>query len=209
MKTLFLFTAAGMGISLCASLALGADDARPAGATIVRIATLEKVDQSVWYLQLINGDLGFWANTRGQASEPNPPSIPIDAGGYSRQNNHFVKVGAMLRVSLSPEERKRSKEQAAKDRGYLTGDYSTKLPRVILTKEPTKYSRWTFVHIDGNIHHDGEECYIKNDNDLGKDAWLSLEDKGVHYTGGEEVRRPTLSFEKKLRFFVEDVNIGK
>ena len=88
----------------------------------------------------------------------------------------------MLQVRAEPEKR------IEKDGWYLTGDYSTKPPRVILTKEPTKFSHWAFVETDKTPScgdpEEGIDRYIKNLNDEGEDAWLVMEDKCVKYKGG-------------------------
>lgn len=78
---------------------------------------------------------------------------------------------------------------------YLTADYSTNPPGVILAEKPTKHSRWTITRIGV------ESAYIKNENPSGKDAWLSMEKEGVKTKadGADSVwlRRPILSFSEK------------
>ena len=115
----------------------------------------------------------------------------------------FVRDGSFLRVFIYPDVRAKSKEQAATHGWYLTGDYATTPPHVILTKEPSKYSRWTFTKIPKKIGSDGYYAHIQNENDHGKAAWLSMEQKGVRYKAGIETLKPILSFKEKLEFYVE------
>ena len=133
--------------------------------------------------------------TRDAPAPPNPV--------HNKLSFRFVKDGAMIRV--------RTKSGEIEQNGwYLTGDYSTKPPRIIVTKEPTKYSRWTLVEAPNTSDpEEGINRYIRNDNDQGKDAWLSTEDKGVQIKGGWDVRKPTLSFEKKTLYYVYNPNSGK
>ena len=113
------------------------------------------------------------------------------------------------------------KEAAAKVGWYLTADYSTKPPRVILTKEPTVSSRWTFIgqSVSGSS---SVRCYLRNYNDDGKEAWLGMEkiatayckaQKTPAFAGGDVktrywktfVCKPVLSFTEKTPFDVLDV----
>ena len=101
-----------------------------------------------------------------------------------------------------------SKALLAKDRWYVTADYSTKPAQVVLTKKPTKYSRWSWSYVPRTKNaapgKESQDYYIRNENDLGKDAWLAVEKKGRTYHGGI-ARRAVLSFEKKTSFDVVDV----
>lgn len=193
-------------VALASALILGGyralrGEELPAGwAKFVTIRTYEEFDGAQWYLILMNGELGFFA--RGVApSDPNTRSIPTK-GGQASQDGCFTVDGAMLRMDVRKEHRERFKEQDAKHGWYLTADYSTDPPSVILAKKPTKYSEWTFEKIrwEGS-GPEGYDVYIKNDNDLGKPAWLSMADKGIRYKGGSELRKPILS-KKKIPFYV-------
>jgi hypothetical protein len=122
---------------------------------------------------------------------------------------HYFWDGTHLRVRPGDDDKSRwSKEETAKDGWYVTADYSTKPPRVILTKEPTKDSRWRFVEASRGSHY-----YIKNENDRGKDAWLDMEDTGKRYSWGKpdsgyrdvRVYKAILSFHNKRDFFVNDI----
>jgi hypothetical protein len=71
------------------------------------------------------------------------------------------------------------KEAVAKNGWYLTGDYSTDPPRVIVTERATASSRWTFVG--------SGPWYLKNENGHGgKDAWVALQERGKRYSTSEE-----------------------
>ena len=91
---------------------------------------------------------------------------------------------------------------------YLSGSYDKKGGEVLLTKEPGKYSNWEFV---ASGKHSGEVTYyfIKNTNDLGKDAWLTVGPPVIRYKGSFEVMKAELSFDEKQEFGVEDAESGK
>ncbi len=134
-------------------------------------------------------------------------------------SDQFVRRGDFLRVKMNPMSisvarnvnRDFSRELLRKDAWYVSADYSTKPPRVILAEKPTKYSRWSWVTVPrkDNLAHTSKDYYVKNDNDLGKDAWLAVEDEGRTYSGGvyERIaaRKAILSFDKKTLFGVVDV----
>jgi hypothetical protein len=151
------------------------------------------------------GLLGFCRWKRVDAANRSaPPSGPA-----KRAPNfyyvHYVWDGTHLRVHPGEEDKREwRKEAIAKDGWYVTADYATKPPRVIVTKEPTKYSRWRFIRTEGY-----QRYYIKNENDLGKDAWLRLEatDQRFARSDAREARvyKAVLSFDKKEKFFVNDI----
>ena len=95
-----------------------------------------------------------------------------------------------------------------RDGQYLTADYSRNPPNVILTKEPTKDSRWGFIAAPTGRW----QYYIKNENDRGKEAWLDMEDTGKGYSAREgrvgyrdiRIYKPVLSFRDKREFSVID-----
>ena len=92
---------------------------------------------------------------------------------------------------------------------------------MILTKEESKYSHWSFTPLNDNharVAGNDIDCFVRNDNDLGKPAWLSIEKAGVLKLGPQIVsnqtvadicRRPTLSFEHKTKFNIGDPSDGK
>lgn len=123
----------------------------------------------------------FWTRST------NDPRLPVARGESSRL---FEKRGELLRLygDATP-------AGIAKDRlnygWYLSADYSIEPPQVTLTKEPTKYSRWSYIPA-GNGRY-----YVKNENDLGKDAWLTMAKDGMEMNTGGGVallRKPILSF---------------
>jgi hypothetical protein len=68
---------------------------------------------------------------------PDSPPLP----DYSL---HFLRDGQMLRVKVAPrgagvEKGIVSNKLLAKDRWYLTADFATDPPHVILTENPTKH----------------------------------------------------------------------
>jgi hypothetical protein len=131
---------------------------------------------------------------------------------------HYVWDGTHLRIRPGQyDEREWSKEIIAKDGWYVTADYSTKPPRVILTKEPTEDSRWRFVEASSSHY------FIKNENSGWKNAWLNLKedttkryssvDKGLSDARGNSRNRywegsvyeAVLSPDEKAEFFVNDI----
>jgi hypothetical protein len=121
---------------------------------------------------------------------------------------HYFWDGVHLRVRPGNDHLNEwSKEETAKNGWYVTADYSTDPPRVILTKDPTTHSKWRFAATPRRRHY-----YIENVNDQGKDAWLSLEDSGKTYSWGRpdagyrtvRVYMAVLST-KPRDFFVNDI----
>jgi hypothetical protein len=90
----------------------------------------------------------------------------------------------------------------AKDGWYVTADFSTDPPQVVLTEKPTKGSSWASVNADYPA------CYLfKNVDAPGEAVWLTMAKEGKTYRGGI-ARKPILSTEKS-RFFIDDANSGK
>jgi len=156
-------------------------------------------------LSITDGKLCFQTissnTTKPSPDTPSVPEVPDFSFG-------FVRDGSFLRVFIYADMRAKSEKLAAKHGWYLTGDYSTTPPRVILTKEATKYSRWTFINIPKKTGSDGYYAHIKNENDLGKDAWLDIGEKDVLYKARIEALKPLLSFKEKVEFYVEDLVEG-
>ncbi|MGD0896797.1 MAG: hypothetical protein ABR915_03105 [Thermoguttaceae bacterium] len=150
---------------------------------------------------------------------PDPAALPFPRSSYVR----YEWDGTHLRVHPGQDDKLQwSKDAIAKDGWYVTGDYSTNPPRVVVTKESTKNSRWSFV--PGTLWG---RYYLKNENDTGTEAWLYLKDTKKRYSvvnyysdshGNRletywegSVYDAILSAEKKIPLIVEDVkaNNGK
>ncbi len=151
------------------------------------------------WLSVVDGQLRFssW-HAGGQAGEPALGPAPEASYG-------FVPDGPFLRVYVDAEKRAKSEELAEKHGWYLSADYLASPPQVVLTPAPTDHSRWTLVKADHTYGH----RYIRNENDLGRAAWLGIAEQGVCYQGGLEARGVTLSAEQKLLFLVADLDDGK
>jgi hypothetical protein len=158
-----------------------------------------------WDLRLVDDELCFVSVLAGNTPPPNAPMFKNRRPSILCPE--FVKDGAHWRANLRERGSEMPKHLMAKNGWYVTGDYSSDPARVILTKLPTKYSSWRFVVTGGGT--DGYNSWIKNDNDLGRDTWLSIEEKGVLYTGGWEVRRPLLSSARNTLFWLQDAHSGK
>lgn len=117
------------------------------------------------------------------------PSSPPRPKFY---NLHYFWDGTHVRVRLK-HDREQSKEEAG---WYLTADRSVTPPRVILTKEPTQDSRWSFV---APAPTQRWRYYIKNENDLGKERWLDVVDTG------NGVSKAILTVHNKKVFEVRDI----
>jgi hypothetical protein len=157
-----------------------------------------------WNLGMIDGNLGFLGKWQGEESQKKLPGIPHDKG-MMREAFRFLRSGDTLQIEVTPEEQDRSKIQAEKHRWYLTAKYADKDGKVTLTKEATKLSHWEFIRDKENPGVDVEHYYIKNVNDLGKDAWLGSQKEGVRYVGHQEIRKPKISFDEKQVFGIENV----
>jgi hypothetical protein len=199
--------------SLCIAVTLAAvtisATQEPRKGVPLDILSPHKLDYGA--LRVLDADLMFvvlHTKSGGTPTQPGAPRLP----DFS---SCFVWDGEFLRVKMQPlsVDNKTNVKGTfsgallAKDRWYVTADYSTKPPRVVLTQQPTKYSRWSWDNVPrGNGHfRESADYYIKNENDLGKDAWLAAEKEGKTYHGGI-ARKPILSYEKKILFDVVDVN---
>jgi hypothetical protein len=194
--------------------------------TIVAIEMAGDINNSSWHMMVVKSDVVFW------------PEWRIEKPGAKRIRSHFPKYcvlffyrdGAMLRLKVkkdhlrimatkkkagTPEHSKEDpiakeiQEIIDKDGWYLSGNYSTDPPRVVLTKKPTKYSRWSFLKTPKYYGSDGYSCFFKNENDLGKEAWLYFEEKGTRDKKGIELHKAILSPKKKVPYYLQDVNSGK
>jgi hypothetical protein len=116
---------------------------------------------------------------------------------------HFFVDGGRLRakvrqVDLVPAEDlpSVSRDNVLEKNGwYVSADYSQSPPRVVLTREPTKYSQWRFVAATGRSQY-----YIQNINDLHMDAYLAPHAGATPL----EACQPILSREPKVSFWVGD-----
>ncbi len=151
------------------------------------------------WLSVVEGQLRFLSwHAGGQGCQP--PLGPAPEGSYG-----FVPDGPFLRVYVDAEKRAKSEELAEKHGWYLSADYLASPPQVVLTPAPTDHSRWTLVKADHTYGH----RYIRNENDLGRAAWLGIAAEGARYQGGLEAHGVTLSAEQKLLFLVADLDDGK
>jgi hypothetical protein len=133
----------------------------------------------------------------------------------------FIWDGRHLRVRPGESDKSQwSQEAIAKDGWYVTADYATKPPRVIVTERPTSASIWHFVAAPK-----WGDFYLKNENSPEKkDAWLLLEkrdkrywyaDKGFPDLQGKEPDRYwegtvwdavlTYDMNKRRAFYVADI----
>jgi hypothetical protein len=175
-----------------------------AGGLIGRIDVIFE-DHPRWEIALVDGEIGFiggWTASKPGAKDTRPTvEIPSDKGEL-RLSPGVYKNDDTLQVYVEEYIREASKTQAEKHMWYLTGDYSGKEPALKLTKKMEKYSHWEFVAVGeptGRKDHEPvQQYFIKNLNDLGKDAWLSMEKTpGVRYKNAGEFRKATLSFDRQ------------
>jgi hypothetical protein len=104
----------------------------------------------------------------------------------------FEKTDGTLR--LFGEDPRRT-ERATMTGWYLTADYTTMPPQVILSELPTKHSRWTFIPVNASPRN--RRYYIKNERDGRKEAWLAVGEAGMLMNFGKGVanfRKPIISF---------------
>jgi hypothetical protein len=157
---------------------------------------------------VLGGELmlvAFSVNRKSQGGPGDPP-LP-DYSLHFRWDPTLSEPG-VLRVKMAPRnllvdrQGKFPKEFLAKDGWYVTADFSTDPPQVILTEKPTKGSQWARVDAD----YPGRYL-IKNEYAQGKAVWLTMQKEGKTYHGGI-ARRPILS-EEKHRFSFVDANSGK
>jgi len=109
---------------------------------------------------------------------------------------HCVWDGNHLRIQPGQaDNRMWSKDAIAKNGWYVTADYTTDPPRVIVTEAPAAGSTWRFVAISNR-----DEYYIKNMGRPGKDAWLMLQPRKELYRAVERIpAAPPGSFENRYK----------
>lgn len=178
-------------------------------------------DNPRWQIALVEGEIGFiggWTPQRpGESNTKMPARIPADhiSRGVYRNGDTLQAYVSTLVTWVDPNElRNVPKVQAEKHDWYLTGDYSGKQPTLKLTKKSEKYSHWEFISAGKTTGAEDHEpvtpFFIRNVNDLGKEAWLVMEDvPGVRYLNEGEFRKATLSFQGGQRFEVPGGATGK
>jgi hypothetical protein len=138
-------------------------------------------------------------------AEPSGPPPPKFYG------LHYFWDGTHLRVRPANRDKGQwSSEEVIREGWYVSADYSTDPPQVVLTKHPTSDSRWSFI---AESMPRRMRYYVKNDNERGKDAWLDMVDTGKKYSAGTpgvgyrpvRVFRAILSFGNKKLFRVLDI----
>ena len=164
---------------------------QPGGVIVIR-----SLDPAFYFLVLLDGRLGFRGTTRiEKEDDAKLPPVPTD-DRMARMSTTFLRNRDTIQIEVTKGELQRSKVQADKHHWYLTGKYTEGRAEVTLTKEPTKYSHWQFVPVEGELGT--RQFYIRNINDLGKDAWLAVAPgMGTLYQGGIELRNAELAFGRK------------
>jgi hypothetical protein len=169
----------------------------------VTIRATDRAAQTDCLLSVMGGELRFEVSRRAPPPRGAAPDPPDRARAPEASYRFRVTTdGSLLKVANPPA------RQSTKEGWYLSADYSANPPQVVLTQAPTEYSHWRFVNIKWSGNEGFDAC-IKNDNDLGKDAWLNMEDKGVFYREGIEARKPVLSYKNKSIFYVEEQPASK
>jgi len=163
----------------------------------------EEHSKSYVYLCLFENELGFLSANRMEA--------PRDAPVLGHKSVSFMRDGAYIRTHVVEYGQDVPKLLAERNGWYLTADYSTESPTVVLTKEPTKHSEWDFVDVKDPDLTDDEAfaAQIKNRNVSAKAVWLDMQRKGIVYQGGKVVCRPALSSDQKRSFVIRDADAGK
>jgi hypothetical protein len=202
---------------LCAPR-LAADDAIFNGSDPLTIGLIfgeplaDARDASISVLCVAGGGLYFAAHRNPTIADA-PMGADIPKLDDTSLWNDFHRVGKTIRVDIPEDRRGQMKKSAAKDGWFLTADYSAKPPRVVLTKEEGKYSHWLFVHINNPpIGGNDSNCFVRNENDLGKPAWLAIEKGGVFRETRLStfiLRKPILSFDTKTKFDIGNPDDGK
>jgi hypothetical protein len=123
----------------------------------------------------------------------------------------FKRDGAYIRTHVVEYGQDVPKLLAERNGWYLTADYSTESPTVVLTRVPAKHSEWDFVDVKDPDLTDDEAfaAQIKNRNVSAKAVWLDMQRKGIVYQGGKEVCRPALSSDRQRSFVIRDADAGK
>ena len=132
------------------------------------------------------GRSGFWAAGMARTMIR---SCPLSRRTMGRGAQRLRSIGmgtssdcALMRIS-KPHPRFKPKRTAG-----IWPKYDERGGAVELSKESTKYSRWEFIRAGGERGQEVEHYYIRNINDLGKDAWLSMNSSGTRFRWHKEVR---------------------
>ncbi len=156
-----------------------------------------------WNLEVVGGEVMFVC---GGSYERDLPPLPassyafVPEGEYVRARTTELPEGPRRRNKL------KEKELLGKDGWYLTADYSTEPPGVVLAAKPTAASRWRFLRTRAVT---GETYYhIRNVNDAGKEAWLCVQEgKEKRYVEGD-VRKPILCSDEMALLTIGTVSEG-
>jgi hypothetical protein len=151
------------------------------------------------FLTVVKSRLRFVQAGEGSPAKPGGSDLSVEDC-----NCVFVLDGSTLRVRIVPPEgRPRetlSKRLLAMEGWYVTADYSTKPPSIVLAEKPTRYSRWLFI--DARAAPSEGRCYfIKNENNREQNVWLGVESDDKTSNRGY-VRRPILHSKKTCSFRV-------
>ncbi len=126
---------------------------------------------------LENGSVGSYRWSK--VDPPNPSARKLGAlPGYGYLKYEWD--GEYLKAH--PLQDNSPKHVVEKDGWYLTGDYSTDPPRVVLTKDKTKYSKWTFEVGKTSPEH----YYLRNFNVPKGDPYLKMKETGARTPLGPE-----------------------
>jgi hypothetical protein len=191
-----------LAASAAALYAHAAENGLSPGPHIVHIEAVAGVSGPS--LCLLDGQLGFLVQQDPRRTNPDLAVVSADTRKTSTTtyphesiSTSFLIDGSSVRVLVSSDQRVHSKVQSEQANWYLTADYTTTPPRVILTKEPSKSSRWRFI--DAKFSGDAFLSFIWNENDQGKGGWLAF-GKVIKAYGDGTLREPILSSDEKKRF---------
>ena len=162
-------------IAAIAAALVGANPDGPREGVPLNI--LDPSEHHAGALAVVDGQVAFVTIANGRITAK-PGCAPLPDW-----SDEFVRHGQTLCVKMHPrtlDNARRvkgdySKELLAEDGCYVTADYSTSPPRIVLTEKPTKNSLWSWslVPRTGTVAYTSENYYIKNENDLGKETWLA------------------------------------
>jgi hypothetical protein len=216
----FCFVAAVVTFVLAVPLVVICGGMSWPGAEAIRIGlsgTIGKEHTVPWrgFMCALDGDLMIVVSLDGGRikSAPGDPPLPDYSLAFLLEEDQMFRARVDPIRDASDREKGISKKLLAKDGWYLTADFSTKPPQVILAEKPTKYSRWSFVNhrAPGEpvlLSKEGADVFIKNENAPGNAVWLSMEENGKTYRGGI-ARKPILSAEESDYFWIGPADEGK
>jgi hypothetical protein len=161
---------------------------------------LTVLDNEVWFRDFLK-----WSKETYQTYEPvlktfrQELTVKSKTTVWRYRNNH-------IRAYYPREDRVAGRYVPGPEGGYLTADYSTIPPRVVLTREANEWSRWEVIPVESarvmSVDPRAGIKYVRHLNGRQQDAWLVMsKNEFVRDQPLVSVMQPTLSLDHKIPLY--------